>query len=228
MIGIIGAMEIEVKAILELVEDAAEETVGGVRFTRGKIEGKEVAVAACGVGKVFAAMCAQAMILRYAPKVIVNTGVAGSLAPGIAIGDIVVARDALQHDMDTSPLGDTLGAISGLGLVKIPCAAPVADVLLESIREAGGKGHSGTVASGDQFIHEAEKKRWIGDTFGAACCEMEGAAIAQVCYVNGVDCGIVRAISDNADGSAGVDFLSFLFPAVELSTKVMRYFVAKF
>ena len=117
MTGIIGAMRIEVETIKSLMENKSVETVGGVEYVKGTLHGKDVVIAVCGIGKVAAAMCAQTMILRYAPDRIINTGVGGSLSTKLAIGDIAVAESLVQHDMDTSPLGDPKGLISGINMV---------------------------------------------------------------------------------------------------------------
>ncbi|MBR6809157.1 MAG: 5'-methylthioadenosine/S-adenosylhomocysteine nucleosidase, partial [Clostridia bacterium] len=105
MIGIIGAMDAEVKLLTQQMTDIREEKVGFARFYVGQLFGKECVVGRCGVGKVHAAMCAQSMILKYAPSLIVNIGVAGALVDELKIGDIVVAGAAVQHDMDTTPVG---------------------------------------------------------------------------------------------------------------------------
>jgi len=114
MIGIIGAMDIEVENIKALLSDITTETVSGVDFVKGKFGQKDVVVAKCGVGKVFSALCTEAMILKYNPKVIINVGVAGCLTPELKIGDIVIADKVVQHDMDTSPLGDPIGMLSDI------------------------------------------------------------------------------------------------------------------
>jgi len=114
MIGIIGAMQTEVELLISRLEGAEKRTVSGIDFYSGKLEKKDVVVAKCGIGKVFAAMCAQTMILAFAPAVIVNTGVAGTLTPRLSIGQVALADRVVQHDMDTSPLGDPVGLISGI------------------------------------------------------------------------------------------------------------------
>ena len=210
MTGIIGAMHIEVETIKSLMENKTVEKIGGVEFVKGTLHGKEIVAAVCGIGKVAAAMCTQIMILKYSPDRIINTGVGGSLSTKLAIGDIAVAESLVQHDMDTSPLGDPVGLISGLNLVNIPADKEVADLLLEGIKTLENiKGLRGVIASGDQFIASNEKKKFITDNFGAIVCEMEGASIAQVCYINGVPFGVVRAVSDCADGSSHMDYGEF-------------------
>ena len=225
MTGIIGAMHVEVETIKSLMENKTAEKIGGVEFVKGTLHGKDIVIAVCGIGKVAAAMCTQIMILKYSPDRIINTGVGGSLSTKLAIGDIAVAESLVQHDMDTSPLGDPIGLISGLNMVNIPADKAVADLLLESIKTLENvKGLSGVIASGDQFIASDEKKKFITENFNAIVCEMEGASIAQVCFSNGVPFGVVRAVSDCADGSSHMDYGEFLPVAAANAAKLIEYF----
>ena len=229
-IGIIGAMQIEVEAICAAMENTITETVGNMTFVCGDLRGKRVVCAKCGIGKVFAAMCAQTMILRYAPDCIINSGVAGTLSESLSIGQIALAEQVVQHDMDTSPIGDPVGLISGINIIYIPTDPTVTAALAAAVGSEGVPYLRGTVASGDQFIcHTADKDR-IRSTFETAdkpviACEMEGAAIGQVCYVNGVPYGILRAISDGGDEQAFADYPTFLAAAAETATGVMLKFV---
>lgn len=204
--GIIGAMRVEVDALKEKMENAVCETVSGIEFFRGTLCGREVVVAQCGVGKVFAALCAQTMILRYGVDRIINTGVAGSLSQKLGLLDIAVADAVVQHDMDTSPLGDPVGWISGMDVVCIPADESLAEKIAEAARAMDKNAVRGVIASGDQFINRAEKKAWIAKSFGAIACEMEGAAIGHVCAVNHVPFAVIRSISDNAGGEADMEF----------------------
>ena len=222
MTGIIGAMAIEIDRLTAAMEERQSETISGIEFTKGILCGQEVVCAVCGIGKVFAAMCAQTMILRYSPDRIINTGVAGSLSPALGIGDIAVSDCVVQHDMDTSPLGDPVGMISGINLVKIPADTELARKFILSAERIGGiKCSLGTIASGDCFVNDSGKKDYIERTFGASACEMEGAAIGQVCFVNSVPFCVVRAISDNADGSSHMDFAEFTRIAAKNSAAVI-------
>ena len=227
MTGIIGAMKIEVDTIKNLMENKTAEVISGVEYVRGTLGGKEIVTAVCGIGKVAAAMCTQTMILKYSPDRIINTGVGGSLSTKLAIGDIAVAESLVQHDMDTSPLGDPVGLISGINIINIPCDKKVVSDLLECVESLDVKGLKGVIASGDQFIASAEKKEKIVGNFGAIVCEMEGASIAQVCYTNGVPFGVVRAVSDCADGSSHMDYGEFLPLAAANAAKLIELFVAK-
>ena len=225
MIGIICAMKIEADAIRETLTSPVCETVSGIEFTRGVLHGKEVVMAVCGIGKVFAAICTEAMILRYAPSLVLNSGVGGTLTPALSIGDIAVATSLVQHDMDTSALGDPLGLISGVNKVQLPADSDLCGQLSACATVLGIRTETGVIASGDQFISSAERKDAIVKTFGAIACEMEGAAIGQVCYVNRVPFCVLRAISDSADGSSHMDYPTFVGMAAEQSVKLLRTFL---
>ncbi len=225
MIGIIAAMNVEMEALRAHMENPIRETVSGVVFVSGTLEGKEVVTAVCGIGKVFAALCAQTMILRYKPEMIINTGVAGTLTDALTIGSVAVSTGVVQHDMDTSAIGDPLGLISGTGKVVLPADDLLVQHLSACAKVLGIKTASGIIASGDQFIASAERKAFIAKTFGAIACEMEGAAVGQVCYVNRVPFCVIRAISDSADGSSHMDYPTFTKLAAEQSVKLMLAFL---
>lgn len=222
MIGIIGAMGVEVEALKRLMENSVSQRISGIEFTRGKIAGTDIVVAACGIGKVFAAVCTEIMIMRYSPYYIINTGVAGTLTKELSVGDIAVAADVVQYDMDTTALGDAPGLISGINIVNIPCDGALVKLIEKSAEEEGFCCRLGTVATGDCFVGDVRKKAWIADTFGAVACEMEGAAIGQVCYVNRIPFAVIRAISDGADGDSEEDYTAFLAKAAANSIKVLR------
>ncbi len=236
--GVIAAMKIEAEHIVAAMEDVRTETVGGIEFTLGTIrrgqdewtgdQGSEAEVicAVCGVGKVNAAMCAETMILHFAPARIINTGVAGSLSPELGVGDVVIASDVVQHDFDTSALGDPPGLIPGLDTVKMHCSDRLRMSELRNAAEAvlegtGAKILHGVIASGDQFVADPETKKRIVERFGAAACEMEGGAIGQVCAANGVPFAVIRTMSDSADGGAVEDYPAFARKAAAVSANIV-------
>ncbi len=226
MIGIIGAMKIEIEKIQSIMTEKKEKRIAGISFVSGKIHGKNVVTAICGIGKVAAATCAQAMILEYSPDCIINTGAAGSLSPKLNIGDIVIANTLVQHDMDTTALGDAYGYISGLNIVDIPTDSKICELMKKAAEtEEKYAVYTGKIASGDQFVANNERKDFIVKTFGAIACEMEGAAIAQTCFSNGVKFSVLRAISDCADGSSHMDYSCFLPLAANNSAKIIENFV---
>ena len=221
-------MDIEVEGIKSLLRDVSEEKISNITFLKGKLDGKNIVVAKCGIGKVFSAICAQTMIMAFKPKLIINIGVAGGLLKDLDVGDIVVADAVAQHDMDTTPLGEPRGFLSEIGLVKIPTDEKVRKGLINAVKAVGINAVSGTVASGDVFVSDDEKKQFIRENFDAAACEMEGAAIGQVCFVNDVPFGVLRAVSDSANGNAKVDFPTFAKMAAENSVKVLKEFIHTF
>ncbi|MBQ7669172.1 MAG: 5'-methylthioadenosine/adenosylhomocysteine nucleosidase [Clostridia bacterium] len=225
MIGIIGAMDIEVDILKGLLEDARTEKISNIEFVSGKLFGRHAVVAKCGIGKVFAATCTEAMILKYSPELIINTGVAGSLSGKLSTLDVAIAKAVVQHDFDTSALGDRKGQVSGLDSVEIH-ADPAIGLALEGIVKGMGLGcEYGIIASGDRFICSAEEKRALAKGFSAVACEMEGGAIGHVCTVNKVPFAVIRAISDSADGNSTMDYSTFSEKAAKISAKIVENFI---
>lgn len=220
-LGIIAAMQAEADPLIAQMTDIETKTVSGITFTKGQLHGHQVVVAVCGIGKVFAALCAQTMILKYAPARVINTGVAGSLSTALQIGDLAIADKVVQHDMDTSPLGDPKGLISGINEIYLSCDRELVDRLSAAAKETAVTVKIGTVASGDQFVDDAARKGFIKDAFGAIACEMEGAAIGQVCFVNKVPFAVVRAISDDASGKASMEYPQFVQLAAKRSVALL-------
>ncbi|MBQ3090444.1 MAG: 5'-methylthioadenosine/adenosylhomocysteine nucleosidase [Oscillospiraceae bacterium] len=209
MIGIIGAMQVEIDGLKAMLKDAAATRISGIDFVTGRLHGHEVVLAVCGVGKVFAALCAQTMILRFGVRAIINTGVAGTLCPQLGIGDVAIARQVVQHDMDTSPLGDPVGLLSGINQVYLPASSTLSNLVAQVVGEKGMNYKLGTIATGDQFLATEERKRWIHSTFDAIAGEMEGGSIGHVCYVNQIPFAVIRTISDDADGNVPNNFADF-------------------
>lgn len=209
-LGIIGAMEEEVETLLEQMESKTPATVAGSTFYEGKLSGLDVVVVQCGIGKVNAALCVQILCDRYQITHAVNTGIAGSLCADLDIGDLVVSKDAMYHDFDCVHFGYPFGKVPGMDVIAFPADETMVCLATEAASEVH-PGHVtvGRVASGDQFVaSEAVKDKIIANT-QALCTEMEGAAIAQTAYRNGVPFVILRAISDKADNSAEMDYPTF-------------------
>ncbi len=206
MIGIIGAMSVEVDALKGKIENASHEMVSGTEFVRGKLCGKDVVVAQCGIGKVAAAVCAQVMILHYGVSNIINTGVAGTVSPNIGILDFAISSGVVEHDMDTTAIGDAPGLISGINLIEIPASEKLCALSADIAKKQGNRCEIGVIASGDQFINSASRKSFIRSQFGAIACEMEGGAIGHACYLSGVNFVVIRCISDNASGKADMEY----------------------
>ena len=220
MIGIIGAMDSETQGIKNLICNKKIKVISGIEFVCGNIGDKEVVCAKCNPGKVNSALCAQAMILEYNPEVIINSGVAGSLTNDLGIYDVAIAKNCVQHDFDTSALGAPLGMIDGLNKIYFECDEYTIETL-EKVCEKE-KYLIGTIASGDVFVSGSEARDKITKNFGAIACEMEGASIGHVCYVNGVKFGILRVISDGGDE---VDFETFVKETSKKSVNIMHEFI---
>lgn len=219
-LGIIAAMKVEAEKIISSMTEKKTEEYGGVVYISGKIGGNEVVCAVCGIGKVFAAMCAQIMAVVYKPEYIINSGIAGTLTHNLSIGDVAISTDAVQYDMDTSVMGDPVGMISGINIIKIPASRELGEKIASLAHEHGVKTYMGTIATGDRFIGDSETKRKISEMFGGIACEMEGAAVAQVCYVNKIPFCIIRAISDSADGEALDDYPAFAARSADISADI--------
>lgn len=224
MLGIIGAMAQEVRQLKEAMEQPRIETVAGMEFYRGTIGGKETVVVQSGIGKVSAGICAQILVDRFGVGGIINTGIAGSLKAEINIGDLVMSTDALQHDVDAVNFGYEPGQIPQLPVKAFPTDDRLRKLAMELCARVNPdiRAHGGRVLTGDQFISDKAKKQWLTSTFGGACTEMEGAAIAQAAYLNQVPVLIIRAISDKADDSASMDYGAFEELAILHSVRLTR------
>ncbi len=232
-IGIIGAMASEVAALLAAMKEEKAEELAGLVFHSGALEGVPCVVVECGPGKVNAAVCAQTMLLRYSPRLVINVGVAGGVGSQVHIGDLVVAAACVQYDFDTTAMGDPLGTLfirrgaESEDILLLPCCEEAAAVLLEEARSIYGGAHFGVICTGDAFVADPEKGRFLDETFQAQAVEMEGAAIAQACYMNGVPCAVLRAISDGANDGSPVDFPAFTRMAAEKTSRLLRAAVGR-
>lgn len=229
-IGIIGAMETEVAALKEAMETGRTEVISDMTFHEGLLHGREVVVVQCGVGKVNAAICTQTLIREFGVTHIINTGVAGSLNNQIDIGDFVICVDAVQHDFNVASLGFANGEIPYTGIAAFKADPLLREKAVEAVR-TDAPDHQvfeGRVCSGDQFIFQISQKEEILRNFGGDCCEMEGAAIAQVCHLNHTPFVIIRAISDKPDGSVFVDFPEFSKEAAASCARIVCSMVAHF
>lgn len=225
IIGIIGAMDMEVEGLRALLTSAETVERGGIEFTTGEIGLWKVVIAKSGIGKVFAAICAQTMINEFSPDFIINTGIAGTLNDDIAILDVVIAKRAVLHDMDISSIGDPVGLIPGFDDVFMYCDEEIAKRLSDAATSLGIHNILGTIASGDQFIAYSKKKEWIKKTFGADACEMEGAAIGQVCLFRKMPFCILRTISDGGNEDANMDYPKFSRLAADQSVRIVKTFI---
>ena len=225
-IGIIGAMEEEIITLKESMDVLSVKNIVGVDFYMGKMDTHSIVLARCGIGKVNAAICTQAMIDLFAVDYIINVGVAGGLAKDLRIGDIVVSTDLVQHDMDTTAFGDPLGTIPRMAESFFPADAQLRKIALQAGETIDATITPGRIASGDKFVSDPADKHHIASIFKAHCVEMEGAAIAHACYLNKIPFLVIRAISDSADGDATVSFEKFVLHAAKNSAAMVKQMVA--
>lgn len=228
MLGIIGAMKIEVDLLKDKMTDRQIQVISGIEFNIGLLYELPVVVAVSGIGKVNAAICAQSMILKFDADCIINTGIAAGLYESISIGDIVIGTSLVQHDLDTTAFGDPIGYISGegLGLVYVPLSESLGNKIEKIARNIEGINvHRGTIVTGDQFLTNPEKIKWLAKTFNAYAADMESASIGTVCYVNGIDCSIIRSISDTGDNNATSDYPAFSRMAAQNAGYLLEQYI---
>lgn len=228
-LGIIGAMDEEVSILKEKLEAEQVKTIASMDFHAGKLEGKDVVIVRSGIGKVNAAVCAQILISVFEVDCVINTGVAGSLRNEINIGDIVLSKDALNHDMDATGFGYEPGIIPRMEESVFQADEQLLNIAKQVNEEVNTDISTfiGRVVSGDQFISDAEKKKYLVEKFQGYCTEMEGAAIAQAAYLNNVPYLVIRAISDKADNSAEMDYSEFERKAIEHTVKLVTGMAAR-
>lgn len=224
MIAVIGAMDTEIRALIQEMKNVKTERAGYAVIASGELWGRPAAVCRCGIGKVHAAMAAQALILGYHPEALINIGVAGALWPEGGIGDVIIADKCVQHDMDTSPVGDPVGLISGIDIVYLPCDEKLAARLYERSAGVCAGRFRGVIATGDQFVAAPDKKALIRDRFGALTCDMESGAIAQAAYEYAVPFAAYRCVSDTLSGN-GAEYMVNAALAAEKSRAVLRAFL---
>lgn len=229
-LGVIGAMESEIKRLLAKMGDCQVDERYGLRFYVGELAGQRLVLVKSGVGKVMAARCAQMLIDFYAPDYLVNTGVAGGLSAHLRVGDIVLGAELLQHDFDITAFGYAKGNVNDDEHKSDATLFCADETLLRLAQEAGAGEHRvlrGRIATGDVFVAGKEAKAAITAQFAADAAEMEGAAIAQVAEACGVPFLVIRAISDLADGSATESFDTFEQQTADVSAQLLEKLAEK-
>ena len=220
MIGIIGALDIELERLIGAMQEPVHREISGVPFTCGKLLGTDVVIARAGVGKVNAAVCAQTMALIYEPELIINSGVSGALSPDLRVGDVVIGTDVVQHDVDTTAMGDEPGFVSTVDRLSFPLDNFASTAIAAAAEELGIRAVRGRIASGDQFVASTERKEEIVRLFSAVTCEMEAGAIAHVCFLNRIPCAVIRSISDGGNEEAPMSYEEFLPLAAKNSSEL--------
>ena len=220
MIGIIGALDIELERLIGAMQEPVHREISGVPFTCGRLLGTDVVIARAGVGKVNAAVCAQTMALIYEPELIINSGVSGALSPELRVGDVVIGTDVVQHDVDTTALGDEPGFVSTVDRLSFPLDNFASTAIAAAAEELGIRAVRGRIASGEQFVASTERKEELVRLFSAVTCEMEAGAIAHVCFLNRIPCAVIRSISDGGNEEAPMSYEEFLPLAAKNSSEL--------
>jgi len=241
--GIICAMNEEFIELEKIITDKKAQSCLSREFISGKINGNEVVSVVSRIGKVAAAVTTAILIEKYNVDAIVFCGIAGSIGDNVKIGDIIIANSCVQHDFYLSD--NDIFRIPILNISNIPCdklltekCKKAAEVFskkarenteicefLDSINVSSQSVFTGVIASGDQFISSKDKKNWIKEHIdGVLCAEMEGAAVAQVCFEAGIPCSVIRVISDCADDEADVSFDKFVTAASLFSKGILSEF----
>lgn len=226
-IGIIGAMDLEVEHLKSEMQISRIVDKAGMEFYTGTLKGVDVVIVRSGIGKVNAGLCAQILADVFQVTHIINTGVAGSLNAKLDIGDILISKDALYHDMDVRIFGYQLGEVPQMGCREFKADKAMIEAAVSSCKEVNPDIHVevGRILSGDQFISDKAKKETLIADFQSDCTEMEGAAIAHSAYLNKIPFVIIRAISDKADDSAEMDYPTFEREAAKHSAKLVEHMI---
>ncbi len=222
-IGVIVAMDEELEVILDIMNKDNTTVRANMSFHTGTIEGKEIVAVICGIGKVNSAICTQILISEFNVDSVINVGIAGGIGVDIVPGDLVVGDTLIQHDVDATAFGDPIGQIPRLDTWDFKSDERLVKLAKEACEKATNhKSYVGRIATGDQFIADLDKIKWLAKEFDALACEMEGASIAQTCYLNDVPFVVIRSISDNANTGAHMDFEKFKYLAVENSSHILK------
>ena len=228
VLGIIGAMSEELEILLKDMSLEDVQVKANMKFHKGKLWSKDVVAVVCGIGKVNAAICTQILASEYNVSAVINVGVAGGIGKDIYPGDVVIAENLVQYDMDTTAFGDPMGQIPRMDTFDFKCDAKLVEIAKAACEEATEfKTFSGRIVSGDMFVASIEKIKWLEAEFGALACEMEGASIAHVCYLNKIPFVVIRSISDNANNGAHMDFEKFTPIGVNNSTFILKSMITK-
>ena len=221
MIGIIVAEEKELLEVKKIMNNIKEKNIYEKTFYIGSIEEKEIVLVKSNVGKVNSARVTQILIDNFDIELVINVGTAGSVDNSLEIGDVVVATELVQYDFDVTPFGRKLGEIENIGE-----SIKVDENLLKLFDDINVR--KGKLASGDKFIVNREDKDNIRNIFNALAIEMEGASIAQVCYLDKIPFLVIRSITDKLDGSSKLDFEKFLESSSKVVANILKEVLKKY
>lgn len=225
-IAIMGAMEEEIEPLLAHFDNVNIVEFANNKYYEVNYKGLEIVIAYSKIGKVFASLTATTMIEKFGCDTLLFSGVAGGINPKLKIGDLIIADKLCQHDLDITAFDHPNGFVPG-GSVFVETSENLKAIAKEVAKENDLKVIEGTIATGDQFVHSSERKKFIESTFKADALEMEGASVAVICDALNVPFFVLRAISDTADGGADIDFDEFLKSSAINSANYMIKIVDK-
>lgn len=225
-IAILGAMREEIEPLLSHMDNIKEINYANNIFYEASFKGKNVVVAYSKIGKVFSSLTATLLIEKFGCDILLFSGVAGAISSDLKIGDLVIADGLCQHDLDITAFGHPHGYVPE-GEVCIPTDVRLREIAKDIAKAKGIELKEGIIATGDQFVACSDRKNWVKDTFNAHALEMEGASVAVVCNALNIPFFILRAISDTADGSADIDFDTFLDSSAKISAGFILEMVEK-
>lgn len=227
-IGIIGAMNQEIKDLLADMSEIQTVNICNINYYTGYFTDKAIVLAESGVGKVNAAMCATAMILNFNVNKIIHIGIAGALDKELNVNDLAIASSTIQYDVDQTFFDMPLGFIQGIDLVNLPCSKPIIDELKKCADNLNINYKVGVIATGDQFISDTNLKNKLIANFDAIACDMESAATNQVCYINQIDFCAIRCFSDSSEKVNTSDYFNAKVTASDIATKVIKKYLKDF
>lgn len=223
MIGIIGAMHEEIVELKNMISNLEEEKILDITFYKGTLEGKKIVLVEGGIGKVNSSVCTTLLIDRFKVDQLIFTGVAGGTNPNIEVGNIVISNELIQHDFDCTAFGMKHGEIPRMDTSIFKADKNLIEIAEKSALELFDTKniYTGRIVSGDTFVAESKKINWLRETFNSECTEMEGAAVAHVCFLFKIPFVIIRSISDKANGNAKTDFQEFVKLAAKNSKNLI-------
>lgn len=222
-IGIISAMSEELEPLLTAMNLEEQHTKATMTFNKGSLWGKDVIAVVSGIGKVNAAICTQILASEYDVDCVINVGVAGGIGKDIYPGDVVIGDTLVEHDMDATQFGYKHGQIPRLDTFDFKSDAKLIEIAkkaCENLPEINS--FVGRIVSGDEFVANIDRIKWLSETYDAISCEMEGASIAHVAYLNKIPFVVIRSISDNANNGASMDYEKFIPVAIKNSTTILE------
>ncbi|MCL2847560.1 MAG: 5'-methylthioadenosine/adenosylhomocysteine nucleosidase [Firmicutes bacterium] len=226
MIGIVGAMQVEIEGLVQKIKKPKIKIIGALSFVSGVIGASKVVVVKCGIGKVNSATATSVMLMAFKDiKLVINLGVAGGLDNSLFQGDFVVGSSCIQHDFDLTVEGLKMGQLAGCESREFLCCNVAISKMQMVLDGLDFRYKIGTIVSGDQFIACDQKTAWLRSEFEALACDMESASIAQVCSSFNMPFISVRSISDGATDDAFLDFAQFAVIASERSISAVEKFL---